>query len=145
MACLSLLDEIARRGSRVITWRVPVKLRNPLNSRQHWRKVAGRAIEEKELTILNAPSDIAWRLPVVVIVTRDYHGRSQPFDAHDALPAACKHIVDGVCEVIGVDDADERVQPRYAQVRVVGSAEAGVVVSVVQGARVVESLVFDEQ
>lgn len=52
------------------------------------------------------------RLPVVVTLTRVSTGR---MDAHDGLPNALKHVVDGVADYLGVRDHDPRVAWRYAQ------------------------------
>jgi hypothetical protein len=55
------------------------------------------------------------RYPITVTVTRVAPGRG--LDRHDNLPAACKHVVDGVADYIGLDDCDPRINWHYAQRR----------------------------
>lgn len=136
---VDLATLIESRNATVVSWFVPIKLRNPLNNREHWRKVSQRAATEREETVLGAPKGIAWRLPVVVVLRRCYTGREQPFDRLDNLPAALKHVTDGVAEVVGLDDRDERFHVQYEQERV-AKDDAGVLVTVVQGARVRSTL-----
>jgi hypothetical protein len=134
---LNMAAEIERRRARTISWFVPVVTKNPLNSRQHWRVVSKRAAEEKEITLLSAPHGIAVVLPCVVILARC---SQRTLDAHDGLRAALKHVADGVAEWIGVDDREGAgIRFQYEQ-EYVRKADSGVRVTVVQGARIVESL-----
>jgi len=38
-------------------------------------------------------------------------------DAHDGLPASQKHVVDGLCDVLQINDRDPRISFRYNQRR----------------------------
>lgn len=140
---LDIEAEIARRQARSVTWFVPVSTRSPLNRRRHWRPVYTESVEQSEATEMHAPRDIAWQLPVVVVLRRLYCG-SNPLDPHDNLPSALKHCVDSVARIVGVDDGDQRFCVKYEQERVKKRAEVGVQITVIQGARIVETLVFDD-
>src|SRR5690606_25258763 len=123
------------RKARAVSWFVPVKTKNPLNSRQHWRKVYELGVEQKETTLMEAPKDIRWVTPVIVILKRYYCGAPCPSD-DDGLAASLKHIRDGVAEVVGVDDGDkERFFVRCEEERVPHRNQVGVQVTVLQGAR----------
>jgi hypothetical protein len=90
--------------------------KNPLNGRQHWRRVAKRGVKEKTATYwalhkrLHTAPPIA--LPCVVILTRVSAGVLDD----DGLAAALKHVRDAVALWIGVDDGDVgRIRFRYQQ------------------------------
>lgn len=52
----------------------------------------------------------------VVHLTRVAPG--QPLDEHDNLPASLKHVVDGICDRLGVDDGNKfRIRFEYSQER----------------------------
>jgi hypothetical protein len=125
---------------REITWFVPVQTKNPLNTREHWRKVSARAAEEKELTLISAPKNVPkLALPCVVVLTRL---SQRTMDSHDGLRAALKHIADGVAEWVGVDDKRSDVIRFQYEQEPCRKGENGVRVCVVQGARIVETLEF---
>lgn len=98
-----------------------LRLHNPLNQRQHWQVVWRRGVKEKdrarlalEATGMGVTRPSAER-PWTVTVTRCGPGK---LDAHDALPASAKHVVDAVAEWLGVDDKHANVVAyRYAQRR----------------------------
>lgn len=125
--------------SRNITWFVPVKTKNPLNTREHYRVVAKRATQEKWLTKLRAPKRPAdLKLPCVVVLTRL---SQRTMDSHDGLRAATKHVADGVAEWVGVDDREgDGLTFKYEQEKC-KKGEFGVHVRVIEDARVVELLV----
>ncbi len=51
----------------------------------------------------------------VVRLTRVTPANGKLLDDHDALPASLKHIVDGICDRLGVDDGDRsKVRFEYA-------------------------------
>lgn len=134
--------ELERRRGRVVTWFVPVKTPSPMNgSHGHWRVKQGRAAEHHEETVTRAPRDIRWTFPVVVVLRRYYCGPT-PLDPFDNLPASLKYIADGVAEVLGIDDADNRFRLCCEQERVSKRTQVGVGVSVIQGARIAETLHF---
>jgi hypothetical protein len=128
------MRETARRE---ITFFVPTQTKNPLNNREHWRKVSRRAAEEKELTVIAAPKHTRVVLPCVVVMTRC---SQRTMDSHDGVRAALKHIADGVAEWVGVDDRESDVlRFQYEQERC-PKGQNGVRIRVVQGARVVETI-----
>ena len=91
---------------------LPVKTVSTLNQREHFRvsgarKALHRATTRRCVQGLPVPS-----LPVIVVLTRHSSGT---MDSHDNLPSAFKHIVDELAVWMGIDDADARVQWRYAQ------------------------------
>lgn len=98
---------------------LPIRTRNPLNTRRSWRAVAREARETKAVvemalrahvwSIVHAPTKPE---RLVVTLTRVSAGK---MDAHDDLRAALKHCVDGVASVFGVDDGDAFWEWRYAQ------------------------------
>lgn len=139
---MDLAEVIERRKARAVTWFVPVKTKNPNNTREHWRVVHARGLEEKELTIIEAPKDVRPVMPVVVVLTRYASSARYKMD-RSGIAAACKHIEDGVAEWCGVDDADPRFRVVYEQEKCKRGGE-GVGVAVIQGARIVETLVFVE-
>jgi hypothetical protein len=92
------------------------RVRNPLNARWSWPERARWARQWRQAVIdsvelwwykaarseqLLARALLGQPLAVHLEVRR--HGR--PMDAHDALPAACKPLVDALMEVFGTDDA----------------------------------------
>lgn len=51
----------------------------------------------------------------VLELTRIHSPRARPLDDHDGLPASLKHVVDGICDHLGVDDGDRsRIRITYA-------------------------------
>ncbi len=135
--------ELERRRGRVVTWFVPIATPNPLNgSHGHWRVKQGRAAEHHEETVTRAPRDIRWTFPVVVVLRRYYCGGPHQLDPLDNLPAALKYVTDGVAEVIGIDDGDARFHVRFEQERVPKRTQVGVGITVIQGARIAETLHF---
>jgi hypothetical protein len=142
---IDLKAEIEMRRATTVAWFVPVKVVNPMNgSHGHWTTRNRLAGEHHEETVVSAPKEIVWRFPVVVVLRRQYCGRSKPFDRNDNLPSSLKWVADGVAEVLGIDDGDERFQVVYEQERVKSTTEVGVMVTVIQGARIAQSLQFVE-
>ena len=85
--------------------KLPFRLVNGLNTREHWTVKARRAREQRNVTRMALTSQRAWRpetyaLPCVVTLTRV---APRPFDGHDGLPSAFKHVVDGIVDSMGLD------------------------------------------
>lgn len=87
-----------------------IVLKAPGNRREHWRAVAGRAREHKELTRLallmlgkdtRAELGAAARLAVRFVRTG---GRKMD---SDNLVGALKHVRDAIADVFGRDDGDD--------------------------------------
>lgn len=86
-------------------------------SGEHWSKRYRRSKDQHEVigwTLLARLGRTPPSLPVTVTLTRC---APKPFDAHENLPMAFKHVVDAVAKHLGVDDADPRVTWRYEQER----------------------------
>lgn len=106
---------------------IPLKTVSLLNVREHWRQTANRKAEHRHIVGLYFNGKQRPELPVTVTLTRRSPG---VLDAHDNLPSAFKHIVDGLATWLGIDDADPRVTWKYAQQRCTRS-DFGVIVEVV--------------
>lgn len=102
-------EEAATPGGPVLVF-LPLETVSEMNRRDHW------SVRHRRL---KAHRDAAWllclphRLPCVVTLTR-VGGRSLDTDN---LTSALKGVRDGVADRLGVDDADPRVEWRYAQAR----------------------------
>lgn len=105
-----------------ITVEVPITTKNPTNTREHHMVRAKRVKAQRAgVGLMLRANAVGTRLePVshgmrlVVLLTRVSPGT---LDKHDNLRAALKHVVDEVAAYFGVDDADKRVEWRYAQVQ----------------------------
>ena len=90
-----------------------MQLVNPLNTREHWGKRSRRAKAQRAAACMAFRSYANGRkvpLPAVIMLTRI---SPRKFDDHDALPASLKHVVDGVCDAIGIDDGDPQIGFAY--------------------------------
>ena len=100
---------------------LPLRLVNGLNVRENPFVRARRAKDQRMVTgmacfgLLRAFRAALSRhtegLDVLVLITRAGPRRMDD----DGLSASAKHVRDGVADALGVDDADPRVQWRYAQ------------------------------
>lgn len=100
-----------------ITVTIPMRLVSVANMREHWETKATRAKSQRILAWAELKAaDKAPRLmgPVTVKVTRI---APRALDKHDNLRMACKAVVDGVADWLGVDDRDPRVTWEYGQER----------------------------
>jgi len=96
-----------------VTAKVPVRLVNALNQREHWRVRAKRAKEQR----LAARVSLAKALPhwfatrdmpaggATITITR--RGGRRMDD--DGLTASAKHVRDGIADYLGIDDGDLRL------------------------------------
>lgn len=80
--------------------------------REHFRVTAKRKAEHRYVVGMVMHGRPKPALPCVITLTRVAAGT---LDAHDNLPSAFKHIVDGLASWLGVDDSDPRVAWRYQQ------------------------------
>ncbi len=90
---------------------VPLRLKNPLNNREHWRKVSARGADEKGLTRMMLGRRPVPPLPLTITIVRV---GPRKLDS-DGLAASAKHVRDAVASWIGVDDGDERLGWVYTQ------------------------------
>lgn len=101
---------------------LPIRTVNSLNVSEHWRRRAKRAQATRAAAklALKSVATSAWAHVVAtllrdglrVVLTRHSRGK---LDAHDGLPAALKHVVDGVADALAIEDNDSRIEWRYAQ------------------------------
>ena len=92
-----------------ITVTIPMRLVSVANMREHWATKATRAKSQRILAWAELKAaDKAPRLmgPITVKVIRI---APRALDKHDNLRMACKAVVDGVADWLGVDDRDPRV------------------------------------
>lgn len=91
---------------------VPIRIESTPNLREHWTVRSKRAGKHKLAAHLSLKAAKApWALPCIVTLTRV---APRELDT-DNLAAGCKALRDGVALWLTVDDADERVEWRYAQ------------------------------
>jgi len=91
---------------------LPIKTVSLLNMREHFRVTAKRKKEHREIVALVMGNKPRPELPCRITLTRISAGE---LDSHDNLPSAFKHIVDGLADWLGIDDADPRVTWAYEQ------------------------------
>lgn len=100
----------------IAAFEIPVKLVSEANShRQFWYR-AKRAKEQREKSALatrTALSGLAFRLPLIVVITRV---SPRELDS-DNVTSSAKHVRDGIADALGVDDRDGRVIWRVTQER----------------------------
>jgi hypothetical protein len=87
---------------------LPIRLDSVANLREHWAVRHKRAKAHRMAALAIKPHP----LPCVVTITRIAPRR---LDEHDNLPRACKALVDGIADRLGVKDNDTRVEWRYSQ------------------------------
>ena len=104
--------------NETIEYIVRVKTPNVLNnSHGHWRTVAGIRKAQRAAAMLTTRLHLRrWDgAPLTITLTRLSAGT---LDAHDALPASQKSIVDGIADALGLaSDSDPRLTWRYGQER----------------------------
>ena len=100
----------------LITAKVPVRLVNALNQREHWAVKAKRAREQRGAAaaamisarpgwVFDCDLVAAGDPPITVTITR--RGGRRMDD--DGLTASAKHVRDGVADWLGIDDGDPRL------------------------------------
>lgn len=130
----------------VVLW-VPVRTKNPLNNREHWRVVSKRSKAVRFPVSMVVRTSFLWSgRPIVVLVTRVAPGKG--LARHDALPGALKPVIDGVADGLGLDpnglhDDDPRItwqhdqrrgRPRRRDGLVIVPAEWGVEITITERA-----------
>jgi hypothetical protein len=97
----------------VIAVRVPIKTVSGLNAREHWRVRANRVKAERTAVAWAMSCTEPCALPCVVTLTREGKGTLDS----DNLQGSQKAVRDAVADWLGVNDADPRIDWRYAQVK----------------------------
>jgi hypothetical protein len=100
---------------------LPIRVVSEANQREHWAKKASRAKAQRSIVRLAVGAHLRSRslhgsalAPVVVSFTRI---GPRKLDM-DNLAGSFKHVQDGVCDALGIDDGDEaRIRFRYGQER----------------------------
>lgn len=90
---------------------IPIKTVSEANTYGHWSKRAKRAKAQREAAYLSFTKAELPALPSVVTLIRV---APRTLD-DDNLRGALKACRDGIADRLGVDDADPRVEWRYAQ------------------------------
>ena len=106
---------------------IPLKTPNMTNRREHHFARARRQKKHRDVTVLALKATGPFGFMAMhgrslgcdvrrlaVTLTRVSPGT---LDAHDNLRSALKSVVDGVASYFGIDDADPRIEWRYAQAK----------------------------
>lgn len=99
---------------------IPIRTVNELNDHKHWRTRQRRAKEQRGATMAHMLAlATRTRIPTqrVHAVKLTRIAPSNGLDAHDGLPASCKHVVDGVADFLGKDDGRSGIAWTYDQRR----------------------------
>ena len=103
---------------------------NESNRREDSRWTMARGARHQRTTVREAlATKTLPPLPVEVRVVRHSRGT---LDAHDGLPTALKHVVDGIADAYGLPDSDPRFVWRYAQQKARGY---GVTIAIARAVR----------
>jgi hypothetical protein len=106
------VNVIARKCRDEVLVRLPMRLVNGLNAREHWGARKRRAASQRGPVALSMrPHLLTLPAPWAIQITRIGPRRMDS----DGLAAACKHVRDGVADALGIDDGDERATWLYAQ------------------------------
>lgn len=118
------LNGVALNITPTLGFEVPVRTSNPLNGQRgisRWASIkrSREARNERDVARWHTRaalgrSDPSEWLPMVVSLTRFSRGILDP---HDGLPAALKHVVDGIADVFAINDGGPLVQWIYRQER----------------------------
>jgi crossover junction endodeoxyribonuclease RusA len=103
-------------GNMQVTAKVPVKLVNGLNTREHWAPKAKRARDQRRAAtaamiharprwVFDCDLAAAGDPPITITITR--RGGRRMDD--DGLTASAKHVRDGIADWLGIDDGDPRL------------------------------------
>ena len=97
----------------MIAVRVPIRTVSGLNVREHWRVRSKRVKAERSAVAWAMSCTDPMAVPCVVTLTREGKGQLDS----DNLQGSQKAVRDAVADWLGVNDADPRIEWRYAQVR----------------------------
>lgn len=116
----------------ILNYRLHTKTVSEANTREHWapkarRKKQHRALAKAVTLSMLGGRDIAGQTVAVSLLRI---GQKKLDD--DNLQSSFKAIRDGICDAVGIDDGDERIQFFYDQ-EATGKREYSVVVSVKVG------------
>lgn len=102
----------------MITVRLPLRVRNLTNEREHWAVRGARTKKEHKAVQLALASQAKHvRFPCVVRMTRVIGYRGRELD-DDGNVAAFKGVRDAICKCLGIDDGPKSpARFQYAQVR----------------------------
>lgn len=99
-----------------ITAKIPVRMVNGANAREHWAVKAKRAKDQRraarnmladEMPVWVVATSLAIRKdpPITITITR--RGGRRMDD--DGLTISAKHVRDGIADWLGIDDGDKRL------------------------------------
>lgn len=102
-----------------MSWELPIKTINELNSHEHWRNRQRRAKSQRiavRLLLRGKLEPLPEGVNAAVVLTR--LAPSSGLDLGDGLPAALKHVRDEVAAMLGRDDGPRAgIQWLYEQQR----------------------------
>lgn len=123
----SLAPSVRKAGGKPNDVFVPLRTRNPLNNRSHWRVVSRVSKTARSTTVIFCRGKLTTTRPAVILLTRHSPGEMDD----DNVAAALKPVRDGVADVFGCDDSRKSgLTFKYAQAK---SKEHGVRVQVLEG------------
>lgn len=100
--------------ANIVKVELPIRAES-LNKREHHMAKARRVKSQREIARFHmkhvakvAPPS----LPLHLILTRI---APRPVDRWDNLPGSCKPVIDGLCEWLGIDDADPLLTIEFKQ------------------------------
>jgi hypothetical protein len=104
---------VAVNHRQTIEVSLPLRTHSTLNVREHWRKRAKRAQEERAVVRMRLAVVQGWPPPLPVTVTLTRVGPRALDD--DNLAGSFKAVRDGVADALGVDDGSNEIQWFYNQ------------------------------
>jgi len=113
------IEDVALDGPRLpgemqVSFTIPVRTAPGQNAREHHMERARRVKRERDAVLWCWPRQPV-PVPCVVSLFRRSPKRGRQLDKDDNLPGSLKAIKDELARLLGVDDADPRVEWRYHQ------------------------------
>lgn len=103
----------AARAGDVISFVIPVVTVSETNRHEHWRHRSRRAANQRFLACTCTQYAIAG-MAMSIVAIRLFRIGKRRLDTGN-VAAALKHVQDGVCDALGVNDGDERISWEYGQ------------------------------
>lgn len=103
---------------KTVIFNLPIRVRNLLNERVHWRTRARYNKQIREPAMLfaqNILSDVPKPKGCRYVVTLTRHSRTAKKMDCDGLQAAMKPVRDGIADALGIDDGSERIEWKYGE------------------------------
>lgn len=100
----------------MIEYTLPLYLRGSQNAREHWAVRSRRTKTERALTATLTAQATRQGCPLPCVITLTRYGSGKRMDT-DNLAASFKGVRDGIADVLGIDDGDERITWKYRQAK----------------------------